>query len=1235
MSSYYNPSKRLSEYAAALLSPYIKLENEGEQRRDHCDQNAAPSLSVGLWSGNVELKNVEIRPEAIEQFLNDRDNSDDNGIDDGDFSTTARIKWKLRRGRVDSVKIQIPWKSLLVGSAYSSTTRESHTEGGKIKAAGRMQGYGVDDEPECVSVCTTIHIEGVTLLLGYEIIHHNPLLNPLQHQRQKNGSTVSSLGGDEQSSDEDHLRLKMRQEKNRILQIAERRLQMGLDPFPPYLMEELHSLIRSSTQSESLLSSSVKKSVPSSNLSQPINNDESLGLLTTNTHDTTSARTTYLARMENYFSSSIKSLLWRVFESLSLSVKHVQLSVVGDSHYDKDHRALLRREITAKAGGKSTDDKKLHHQQQHNSAKKGDNKRDFQHHGIRRLHRNASRAGKEHCEAETVDHNRDSDSQRKALDEDSSIWSRKGLVELGVTLDRLYVRPGPSPARFDGDSQSGSVALKLVHIRRAGVFIRRIHPLFFGDRGAQCDDIKETAAMGHVGRNLFWKDDMNEEDFVVIPTSINASCTVYRDVSESHGVETTSSSSPQTEKQFLLEKYDDASSIGVSLSSKGTETTGRRGKRDKRQKTIDFEISGPLQPYKRPDHTVISSTAPSTDTSGTRRFTQSDSAKDSFPSAFRLEVNTEVGHIQSSLSPRQVFLVHSLSSSIARMKRGRPETTIRDALAQDKVLTERMAEEGQFVMAWEDRIYRELPLLKSHLSRQSMRTLPGVISSWWKYAYLNVVNEIRQQRRVLGRYSDDRANTACSKKCSTLSRPNFESQSKIRREYIDLYMSAYGSNEPVVDNSAASDTRLLLAKLEDELPIERLLLLKNVARAASVRRAQMQDHSSPTKNYYRNFFSDSQSIDTRNWSIKKGQRIDSERNGPSLAQKIDSECVPVPSLQLPEVDASLAAPEKYDARSQTTRNSTATRVRETISRDALYFSGHLTISGFSLALCDFFDGDTEVKTLDSIVDQYRHSYIADDISTLTGFSDDESKTAKQRSIQDTFDPLIQFWPTTRHGFHCKPILLIHVAGILLSTRRRKNDAFQPMQLINDFSVGGISLQMPQHIFFRLGHVPCGSNSSEHSKGVSGRCSSLSSSIVVGPTEIIVDWAWVEEILKFWVKVKDIRPVRVTVKLENEDLLIRSVPTLDRKRIGRHTYEARFAALSLTIPLHNAIADDASEQQYVIAAANRFHVKTINPDPGCIIVPTKESGKKSNLILSSDEDLVSISESNFCGSASFS
>ena len=78
--SHYTPlSRRLSEYAASYLSPYIKLDDDGGCTDDTEGNDASfsaskrptqSSLSVGLWSGNVELKNVDLRPDAIENFLN-------------------------------------------------------------------------------------------------------------------------------------------------------------------------------------------------------------------------------------------------------------------------------------------------------------------------------------------------------------------------------------------------------------------------------------------------------------------------------------------------------------------------------------------------------------------------------------------------------------------------------------------------------------------------------------------------------------------------------------------------------------------------------------------------------------------------------------------------------------------------------------------------------------------------------------------------------------------------------------------------------------------------------------------------------------------------------------------------------------------------------------------------------------------------------------------------------------
>jgi hypothetical protein len=176
---------------------------------------------------------------------------------------------------------------------------------------------------------------------------------------------------------------------------------------------------------------------------------------------------------------------------------------------------------------------------------------------------------------------------------------------------------------------------------------------------------------------------------------------------------------------------------------------------------------------------------------------------------------------------------------------------------------------------------------------------------------------------------------------------------------------------------------------------------------------------------------------------------------------------------------------------------------------------------------------------------------------------------------------------------------------------------------------------PQHNLLCLGHIPCGeqpaltsplrSNESDHSIGISGCCSSLSNSIVVGPTEIVIDWGWVEKFLLFVSTNKDIRPVGATMALDYEDLLERSCSTPDKKRIGSHTPASlEFHALSLTIPLHNVITDDRSEQQYLIAAANHFHVKTVNLYDS--FSKEQKFGKESNVYSLSNQDLVRVSVS---------
>ena len=1203
MTSYsYNPSKRMSEWAAALLSPYIKLESEDEEEASTAP---SPSLSVGLWSGNVELQNVAIRPDAIERFLNNTNRDDDVGdpIDGGNnCSATSQIKWELRRGNIDSVKIQIPWKSLLVGSAFSSSNKSTgNPENGSGQATRRA-----DDESASGMLSTAIQIEGVSIQLGYEIVHHDRLLISLQDEQNKDFDP-SSFENVEQSTDNDHLRATIRREKNRILQIAERRLLAGMDPFPPQLMEELHSIVNSTIHSDAAAS-----------LLQPTHhattNDDNASAASGRspyTLDTTTstATRTYLSRIENYMSSTIKSLLWRIVDSISVSVTQVQLSIVGCSHYDKDHASLLKKESTAKkkSGGDSSEGNENPQQKQHDQPqqdqytkplKKSNSKRDllrrrrwndenpshsnFNQTPFRRSlsavgqgeeqHRNfrqsSFRRSLSAVEQNEEQHEQSNVDQEKGINEDPSIWSREGQIEVGISLDRLDVKPGP-------DAQSDSAVLKKLRLRGLGVYIRRTH---LEDITAPCDDA--IGVIGeHTGRKLVWKV-TNNEDFVIMPMTINASCRVYRKVSGSVGVGLVSPISSSSRID------DELSTIG----SKATMTTKRRGKRDKRQ-TLNPIIRGPLH--------AVSSTAPSTeslDTIGNAKF-------DRGSSPHRLDVSIEIGHVRCSFSPRQIFLFHSLLSSMTRMRRGRPQKTIHSARAHDRALIESMPEEGK-MMLWKERMYREVLSLRP---RSTTRTIPGVVISWWKYAFFNVVNEIRQRRRLLSRCRGESNSTMRRKESSFVTRQNFDFQSRIRREYIDLYLAAY---RPIGDTSSsdeakeALEARFRLAKMEDVLPIERLLLLKSIARAASGQHTHTEDHSSPADIDFI-FSPNSQSFDSMHWSEQKREEMNDAGNSLVSIKKCES----VHLL--------------HDI------NMTGT---------PLTFSGTLAISGISLEICDFRDRAThQFDAWDNVDD------ISDDISTLTGFSEGVPKTIKHTRIGDTFDPFIQLGSAQRHGFNCEQIMVMHIAGISLSSRRLIMDAFQSS---TDFSIDGISLQMAcvqaQQNLLHIGRIPesdgesainLGTSKSEsdgessisldtsnYSKFVSGRLSSSTNSIIVGPAEFIIDWGWIERIVKFASTNTDIMPVRTTPALEYEDLLVKSFLNPSTKRVGGHaTLSLKCDAISLTVPLQNVVTDNWIDQKYIIVTAICFHVETVTA-----VAPTSEVYEESIIHTPHNQDMVRIS-----------
>ncbi|KAL7555284.1 hypothetical protein ACHAWF_018921 [Thalassiosira exigua] len=1248
MASYYNPSRRLSEWAASLLAPYIKLEDEGVEvdgqktHKSHVQgaQRARSNLSVGLWSGNVELKNVEIRPEALEKIINtDRDATFDS---DSEY----QIKWKVIEGSIDSLKIQIPWKSLLVGSTHVSHNYYDPVDEGKEGSPGKTGGR--DKEDLSCSGCTTVDVQGVKLVLTYEIVHRDPFLSALQDQNR--GNTSKSQLEDDVLPMDSAMRDKIREEKNRVLQNSERRLLAGLVPFPPSEMEGLQSMIASSIQpgmQPARVGSSPLQSNDAPNNHATSSKDVNACTDASTATGMTSRSETYLSRVENYLSSTIKSLLWRVFDSLTLSVAQVQLSVMGHSHYNRNVESLLR------SNGKERG--KPHENQQKRGQQENLRQQQF---GDPRVHRSRHQSVHRRPSSMRSMRSVEKETSNDGEVERPSTWAQEGQVEFGLTWDRFDVRPGRFFAAQGAESSkfndgSNRVPLgtitKQIAVHQVGVFLRRKCSSMSDEESVWEDNLRSDAEGEHTGKTLVWQEaawtGAIGDDFILGPTNIGASCKVHRDMSGSFAGEA-DSSSPDDNGGV-------SSEVLSKSSTKGTDTSKRRGKRDKRRKMIMGMPEAPLHPgfihppplpsptsqnvrtSGRPaGRSVVTSTAPSTGSVACI----DGPVRTATP---HVSISFEMGHVRSSVSPYQIFLIDSFSTSITRMKRGRPLTSVRAAQAYDRALLQRMAEEGQAIL-WEDKIgnrsviCRELPFLRSR-SDQSVRTLPGVVTCWWKYAYFNVMAEVREQKALLGqchhgstrrgRGNRNIRGFISSAFDSSRLKWDREKQSKIRREYIDLYLLAGSDggqqNAPTATKIRAAKFRL--QQLEDELCVERILLLKNVGRAASVhtpRGESVSGHAyeqrSPAETYY--CFSPTlnrKEAAYSSWAhpINSTEKFSESRRGVSPGHHSAS------NVHVGRVATSKVSTKKRNGKGLLVQESTVTSGSarpiskgESPTDSSLSLSLNVYVSGFSLALCEFSPvparGTAAVEGKPAPANLGSMEHFADDLSALTGYSGEDIPCPKQAS-RDAFDPLYRFWPTTRHGFHCEPITLVHMADMAFSVQTAKTDDLSPNHLGAEWRLGGLCLQggsapLQQNIFslgnfgdskaetaFPLSapppnddHVP------SQSIGIAGRYSgSKDLAISVGPAEVAIDWAWLEKILHFVPDYKDVGPSRVTVPIVGEDLIINALSEKPDKGspIGVSA-TLEFDKISLTIPVHLP-AGDHEAKRFLLMTASTLLVKT--------------------------------------------
>lgn len=161
MTSYMNPSKKVTD----LLSTYLEFDPE--------------QLKLGIWSGNLSLKDVNLREEAIYPHLNAILNRTDAEVQD---RLKPPLRMRLIQGSIGELSMKIPWKSLV---------------------------WGQDD--------VQVNVRNVVLTLALE---------SREETSRRDGGDAFDFMDNEQKSEEKPVQFK-REVKQRMIKEAEKRLMSG------------------------------------------------------------------------------------------------------------------------------------------------------------------------------------------------------------------------------------------------------------------------------------------------------------------------------------------------------------------------------------------------------------------------------------------------------------------------------------------------------------------------------------------------------------------------------------------------------------------------------------------------------------------------------------------------------------------------------------------------------------------------------------------------------------------------------------------------------------------------------------------------------------------------------------------------------------------------------------------------------------------------------------------------
>ena len=187
----------------------------------------------------------------------------------------------------------------------------------------------------------------------------------------------------------------------------------------------------------------------------------------------------------------------------------------------------------------------------------------------------------------------------------------------------------------------------------------------------------------------------------------------------------------------------------------------------------------------------------------------------------RLDGNVKVGPLEVVLSTRHYNLIDNLFSACARMRNGRPARTVASVLEDAPVRHSVVLTSNELARATSVTTEAAATV---HLGLNApLNDRSRVVRSWWRYGLYAIRWEIQQRRKVRKHFQDKYLSFS------------WEQQQRRRKEYVSLYIAAKLLS-PEEDGSKATDSSVMetLLLIEDELPIEQVLLYRSIARILHV-----------------------------------------------------------------------------------------------------------------------------------------------------------------------------------------------------------------------------------------------------------------------------------------------------------------------------------------------------------------------------------------------------------------